>query len=359
MAIDLTPDARAWPDLPAERREPPDDAARRLLRGRGGGRRADRAVRRRSAAGDAGLPGEPDGLGLLPAAPRRAAPRDVLRPHRRRGARAAGSHAGRATRRGPRIRPGRGARALRGAAARGWPPSSRPAHGTRRGHQPLPHAARGGRLRRRADALLDDLADGALPGVREGIERVERDERWHVGFGLRCLIETAALSGPPRRPGGARRGGRRGLGRRRPRRHARAAARASARTGCTSPGSSRRPRRRSAHAARRARTRAASRGPERLPSPHAAERTPAMSAPGGADHRQVLGAQGAGQRHLQTRGMGVGHQRRQRVGREPVQEPAAVLDRRVEQADPDARRGATRGSSSGASGACATRRASA
>jgi len=39
-------------------------------------------------------------------------------------------------------------------------------------------------------ALLHDLADGALPGVREGVERVERDERWHVGFGLRCLIET-------------------------------------------------------------------------------------------------------------------------------------------------------------------------
>ena len=39
-------------------------------------------------------------------------------------------------------------------------------------------------------ALLDDLADGALPGVRRGVERVERDERWHVGFGLRCLIET-------------------------------------------------------------------------------------------------------------------------------------------------------------------------
>jgi ribonucleoside-diphosphate reductase beta chain len=38
-------------------------------------------------------------------------------------------------------------------------------------------------------ALLDDLADGALPGVREGVERVERDERWHVGFGLRCLVE--------------------------------------------------------------------------------------------------------------------------------------------------------------------------
>jgi ribonucleoside-diphosphate reductase beta chain len=40
------------------------------------------------------------------------------------------------------------------------------------------------------EALLDDLADDALPGVREGIERVARDERWHVGFGLRCLIET-------------------------------------------------------------------------------------------------------------------------------------------------------------------------
>jgi ribonucleoside-diphosphate reductase beta chain len=39
-------------------------------------------------------------------------------------------------------------------------------------------------------ALLDDLQDGALPGVREGVGRVERDERWHIGFGLRCLIET-------------------------------------------------------------------------------------------------------------------------------------------------------------------------
>jgi ribonucleoside-diphosphate reductase beta chain len=38
-------------------------------------------------------------------------------------------------------------------------------------------------------ALLEDLADAALPGVREGLERVQADERWHVGFGLRCLIE--------------------------------------------------------------------------------------------------------------------------------------------------------------------------
>ena len=44
------------------------------------------------------------------------------------------------------------------------------------------------------DALLDDLSDGALPGVRQGIERVARDEKWHVGFGLRCLIETEPSS---------------------------------------------------------------------------------------------------------------------------------------------------------------------
>ncbi|HVD57345.1 MAG TPA: hypothetical protein VNC17_10920 [Thermoleophilaceae bacterium] len=39
-------------------------------------------------------------------------------------------------------------------------------------------------------ALREDLVDGALPGVREGVERVELDERWHIGFGLRCLIES-------------------------------------------------------------------------------------------------------------------------------------------------------------------------
>jgi ribonucleoside-diphosphate reductase beta chain len=38
-------------------------------------------------------------------------------------------------------------------------------------------------------ALLEDLSDGVLPGVREGVERVELDERWHIGFGLRCLVE--------------------------------------------------------------------------------------------------------------------------------------------------------------------------
>ncbi len=38
-------------------------------------------------------------------------------------------------------------------------------------------------------ALLDELDDGALPGVREGVEHVDLDERWHIGFGLRNLIE--------------------------------------------------------------------------------------------------------------------------------------------------------------------------
>src|SRR4051794_31011046 len=39
-------------------------------------------------------------------------------------------------------------------------------------------------------ALLDDLEDGALPGVRKGVEHIEQDERWHIGFGLRCLVEV-------------------------------------------------------------------------------------------------------------------------------------------------------------------------
>jgi ribonucleoside-diphosphate reductase beta chain len=39
-------------------------------------------------------------------------------------------------------------------------------------------------------ALLDDLEYVVLPGVREGVRRVELDERWHVGFGVRCLTEA-------------------------------------------------------------------------------------------------------------------------------------------------------------------------
>ena len=39
-------------------------------------------------------------------------------------------------------------------------------------------------------ALLEDMDDGALPGVRQGVYHVELDERWHIGFGLRCLIDA-------------------------------------------------------------------------------------------------------------------------------------------------------------------------
>ena len=209
--------------------------------------------------------------------------------------------------------------------------------GAGRGRRPLPHAARGSRLRRRdSSALLDDLADGALPGVREGIERVERDERWHVGFGLRCLIETQP-SRSARRPPGVR------------------AEEAAEAWGDAVPAATRElsarkvahrlhvaglietPRGVAAHAARRARTRAAS-SASRAPAVRAGGRADAGDVgAGGADDGQVLGAQRAGQRDLQAGAVGVGHERRERVGREPVQEPAAVLDRGVEQADLDAR----------------------
>jgi ribonucleoside-diphosphate reductase beta chain len=40
-------------------------------------------------------------------------------------------------------------------------------------------------------ALLDALEDHPeLPGLHDGVGRVLRDERWHVGFGGRCLQDT-------------------------------------------------------------------------------------------------------------------------------------------------------------------------
>ena len=40
-------------------------------------------------------------------------------------------------------------------------------------------------------AALDILdAAGTLPALREGIARVQADERWHVGLGVRCLQDT-------------------------------------------------------------------------------------------------------------------------------------------------------------------------
>jgi len=38
-------------------------------------------------------------------------------------------------------------------------------------------------------ALLERL-DPRLPGLRQGTELVLRDERWHVGFGTRCLADA-------------------------------------------------------------------------------------------------------------------------------------------------------------------------
>jgi ribonucleoside-diphosphate reductase beta chain len=38
-------------------------------------------------------------------------------------------------------------------------------------------------------ALLAALSEGTLPNLRRAVELVERDERWHVGFGLRCVLE--------------------------------------------------------------------------------------------------------------------------------------------------------------------------
>jgi ribonucleoside-diphosphate reductase beta chain len=43
-------------------------------------------------------------------------------------------------------------------------------------------------------ALLDRL-DDRRPGLRAGTELVLRDERWHIGFGTRCLIDAGLTPG--------------------------------------------------------------------------------------------------------------------------------------------------------------------
>lgn len=43
-------------------------------------------------------------------------------------------------------------------------------------------------------ALLDEA--GTLPGLREGVARVQGDERWHVGLGVRCLQDLGAPPAP-------------------------------------------------------------------------------------------------------------------------------------------------------------------
>ena len=50
-----------------------------------------------------------------------------------------------------------------------------------------------------ASTRCSNLDDDRLPGLREGMELVLRDERWHVGFGTRCLADaTSATTRSPR-----------------------------------------------------------------------------------------------------------------------------------------------------------------
>ena len=185
-AIDLAPDAKAWPG--ALRRAPPtpDHAARRLPRRRGLGRRAPHAVRRPRRARR-----HDDDVDLLPPAPRRGPSRPVLRPRRRRGSGPAGRYPGRpaAPRRGSTSRP-RSSNSSRSACPR-WPPRSRqgaPASWTASGcttwcsREPCspPGSAR----------CSTTWTTTPSPGYARAWSTWSCDERWHVGFGVRCLTEA-------------------------------------------------------------------------------------------------------------------------------------------------------------------------
>ena len=207
-------------------------------------------------------------------------------------------------------------------------------------------------------ALLDDLADGALPGVREGVERVERDERWHVGFGLRCLIETqpsqeriddlvaraeaAAAAWGDAVPAAIRE------------RSARTCAHRLHVSGFTET-----PRGVATQRSRRARTRAASSGPERLPSPQAAERTPAMSAPVARITGRSSARRAPASATCRPAAWASATSDASSSGESQSSSPRPSLTAVSSRQTPTPAARATRGSSSGASGACATRRASA
>jgi ribonucleoside-diphosphate reductase beta chain len=44
------------------------------------------------------------------------------------------------------------------------------------------------------DALLEELV--TLPGLRQGVSRVQADERWHVGLGVHALCESSPPDAP-------------------------------------------------------------------------------------------------------------------------------------------------------------------
>ena len=177
-AIDLSADARAWPQVADARLT---ELVAGLLRGGGGRGRAPRTLRRRRRR-----------RVLRGPAARRGAPRALLRPLRG------------------------GGRARRPARARVAPSSSSCSRSGCR---------RRSRARRvEAVGLYHMVLEGVVftagqlraararsttgcPACAQGMELVLRDERWHVGFGTRCLADArlTTQAGDPRR-GRARRG---------------------------------------------------------------------------------------------------------------------------------------------------------
>src|SRR5215216_1510853 len=202
-AIDLTPDAREWPRLPDERR-------RRLKTLLAGFRVGDDLVSEHIAPfADAARQGTLTSQESLMAWVFFLQRRDEQR-HAALFDRIAAEVLGL-----PGATP-----AERREAARDGRGDRRGSQGTERGHQPLPHAARGGRLRRRP----------AHASRRPGRRRAARSVRGRAARRARRALahrlwpalpdRDAALPRAARGSAGACRGSRRSLGRRRPGGHA-------------------------------------------------------------------------------------------------------------------------------------------
>ena len=235
-AIDLAPDARAWPDLPDERRA-------RLTTLLAGFCVAEEAVAEHltpfaDAARGSKLISQESLMAWVFFLQRRDEQRHA-RLFDRIGAEVlatARRFAGRAASRSPGPRPGRAARAFRGAAADDGRGARRGSRRTQRERQPLPHAARGSRLRRRA-------ARAARRPRRRRPARGARGRR--AGRARRTLARRLRPALPDRDQALPRRSSKTcwSMRRRPPRPGATpspprraSAARASARTGCTPPG---------------------------------------------------------------------------------------------------------------------------
>jgi ribonucleoside-diphosphate reductase beta chain len=189
-AIDLTPDARAWPELPAERR-------RRLMTLFAGFCVAENAVSEHitpfaDAAREATLPSQESLVAWVFFLQRRDEDRHALF-FDRIAAEVLGLPGATPAERREAARPNVPPAVLELFEVR-LPAMAAELAAGRTGLAEgvsLYHMVLEGIIFDAAHhALREDLADGALPGVREGVERVELDERWHIGFGLRCLIEA-------------------------------------------------------------------------------------------------------------------------------------------------------------------------